>query len=380
MEPYQPVTAKELAEALAEAGRQRRQIHLGGAFSKQRMRAPAPDDAAVISTANLSGIVEYESRDLTISVRAGTPFAEVAATIAADGLMLPLDPPCFTKATIGGVVAVNTAGPRRRLYGAARDQVIGMTFATVSGKIAHTGGMVVKNTAGFEMGKLMVGSLGTLGAITSVNFRLAPMPPATRTFIMTRDSLDAAIAARNELLRGVLQPAAVDLLNPSGSRHVGIGGFSLVVQAGGNRAVLDRYNRELPGARAIDGREENELWERIREFTPRFLDGHPERAMVRISSTVSGIGGILGGIPGPALARAGTGTIYAGFDDTEAACRWAADVAGNGVRAVVEHISADGCTGERWPLPGPDLAMMERLKRMFDPNHLLNRGALYGRL
>ncbi len=365
---------------LGETAGAKRPMDLGGAFTKRRLR-PNPDNGAVrISTAALNGIVEYEPRDLTVSVRAGMQFAELVRTLSNDGLMLPLDPPFFDRATVGGVVAANTAGPRRRLYGSARDQVIGIGFATVEGKLVNTGGMVVKNAAGFEMGKLLIGSMGTLAAMHTVNFRLAPQTPSTCSFVIVGDSLGDAMVARDRVLRGVLQPAAIDLLNPAAASRVGLDGYSLVVQAGGNKGVIGRYRQELPSARALDGDDETRLWERIREFTPAFLGEHPRGAMVRVSSTVSGIQDALAAVPGPALARAGTGTVYAGFDDCDDACRWAAEAAGKDIRAVVEYVPATGCSGDRWPLIGSDFAIMERIKQMFDPHRLLNRGALYGRL
>src|SRR5205823_5829631 len=101
------------------------------------------------------------------------------------------------QATVGGVVATNSSGPRRRLYGTARDLVIGITFATLEGKLVSSGGMVVKNVAGLDMGKLMIGSFGTLAAIATVNFKVLPMPQVERLFLMPFDKLDAAMAARD---------------------------------------------------------------------------------------------------------------------------------------------------------------------------------------
>src|SRR5207247_11264310 len=109
---------------------------------------------------------------------------------------------------VGAVVSRNCSGPRRRLYGTARDLVIGMTFATVEGKLVKSGGMVVKNVAGLDMGKLMIGSFGTLAAIAVVNFKLQPMPQVERLFLMSFDHLDAAVAARDRILKSALQPAA----------------------------------------------------------------------------------------------------------------------------------------------------------------------------
>ena len=130
--------------------------------------------------------------------------------------MIPLDPPFAGSATVGGVVAANTSGPRRRLYGTARDVIIGMKFATLEGKLVNSGGMVVKNVAGLDMAKLMIGSFGTLAAIAVVNFKLAPAPAVTRTFVLSHRRLEDAIATRNRILQGVLQPSA---LGPGESRR-----------------------------------------------------------------------------------------------------------------------------------------------------------------
>src|SRR5207237_6531658 len=141
-------------------------------------------------------------------------YRELSRVLAEKRQMIPLDPPFAEDATIGGVIATDSSGPRRRLYGTARDMVIGMTFATLEGKLVQTGGMVVKNVAGLDMGKLMIGSFGTLAAIAVVNFKLLPAPEIERSFLLPFDSLAQAIAARNRILASPLQPAAIDLLNP----------------------------------------------------------------------------------------------------------------------------------------------------------------------
>ncbi len=161
--------------------------------------------------------------------------------------MIPLDPPFSEGATVGGIVAANVSGPRRRLYGTARDMVIGMTFATLEGKLIRSGGMVVKNVAGLDMGKLMIGSFGTLAAVAVMNFRLHPMPVGTRTFVQEFVRATEAIAARDKILKSSLQPAAVDIVKSSA-------GYDLMIQAGGSPAVLDRYSRELRRRAGAGGR------------------------------------------------------------------------------------------------------------------------------
>ena len=167
-----------------------------------------------ISTAAMHRVRQYEPRDLTISVEAGISYCELSRLLAEHRQMIPLDPPFADTATIGGIVAANTSGPRRRLYGTARDLVIGMQFATLEGKLVQSGGMVVKNVAGLDMGKLMIGSFGTLAAIAVVNFKVIPQPPGERTFRFSFACLDEAMAARDAILKSPLDPAAIDLLNP----------------------------------------------------------------------------------------------------------------------------------------------------------------------
>jgi FAD/FMN-containing dehydrogenase len=240
--------------------------------------------------------------------------------------------------------------------------------------------MVVKNAAGLEMGKLLIGAMGVLAAITTVNFRLAPRPPCTRTFVLSCDSLAEAVRIRDSLIRGVLQPAALDLLNPAAAQRVGLNNYALLVQAGGSESVVGRYSSELQGAETFEGEAEAALWEKVREFTPAFLAAEPHGAVVRLSTTISGIASAVGKLDVPAVARAGSGVVYAYFDDCGRACSWVNDPKHQDLRPVVEYIAESGCSGNRWPVTGTDFSMMEKIKQMFDPDGLLNRGRLYGRL
>ena len=171
--PIAPRDPRELAEALATAAAAKQTITLGGAFSKRLMAGPIEPAEVAIGTTALGRVLQYEPRDLTISVEAGMRYADLSNVLAQNRQMIPLDPPFANHATIGGILASNSSGPRRRLYGTARDLVIGMKFATLEGKLIQSGGMVVKNVAGLDMGKIMIGSFGTLAAIAVVNFKAA---------------------------------------------------------------------------------------------------------------------------------------------------------------------------------------------------------------
>jgi len=364
-----PGTAEELARALAEASASKKSIALFGNSSKERMGGPVMAADVTISTSQLNRLLKYEPRDLTVSVEAGMRFRDLNAILAEHQQMIPLDPVFYENATVGGVVAANSSGPRRRLYGTVRDLVIGMTFATLEGKLVRAGGMVVKNVAGLDMGKLMIGSFGTLAAIAVVNFRLHPMPPATRTFVHEFEQPAEALASRDAVLKSQLQPCAIDLIK-SGGR------YKLLIQAGATPAVLDRYARELPSYRVLDSGEEQAAWTEIREFVPRFLSTHENGAILRVSCPLSEIGRVLEAMPSDAVARAGTGICYGGYPDARAIKR------GDRLRRGVIEFAPQTIreSTELWPEPGSDFEIMKKVKDMFDPSGILNRGRMYGRI
>lgn len=369
-----PGSPEELASALAEAAAGKRTITLGGNFSKNRMAGPVPVSAVTLSTSGLARVLGYEPKDLTISVEAGMRWAELTQLLARNRQMVPLDPPFAREATVGGVVAANCSGPRRRLYGTARDLVIGMTFATLEGKLVKSGGMVVKNVAGLDMGKLLIGSFGTLAAIVSLNFKLLPVPEAERLFLLSFDSLDAALAARGRILESVLQPSSLDLLNPAAAGVLGWSGYTLAMQVGGNAAVIGRYEREL---REMGELRPAGLPSPLDEFTPWYLATHPEAAVARISCALARLGETIRGIEAPVVARAGNGVCYAYFDRAEAA----AQLVQRTPNAIIEFApEALKSKLDLWPNPTPDFELMKRIKLMFDPEQLLNRGRLYRQL
>jgi glycolate oxidase FAD binding subunit len=369
-----PRTPEELAATLADAAARKKSITLGGRFSKNKMGGPIAPSAVTIATTGLTRVLSYEPKDLTISVEAGLPWAEFSRLLAENRQMVPLDPPFAGLATVGGVVAANSSGPRRRLYGTARDLVIGMTFATLEGKLVKCGGMVVKNVAGLDMGKLMIGSFGSLAALAVLNFKLQPMPQVERLFLLSFDSLDNAIAARDKILKSVLQPASIDLLNPLAAVIVGWAGYVLAIQAGGNAAVIDRYEREL---RELGAFRISDTPSPLPEFTPWYLATHENAAVMRMSCTLSQLHDVIQALNTPVVARAGSGVCYAYFDKAESA----AEAVERTHNAIIEFAPEDRKSKlNLWPAPGPDFELVKRIKHMFDPEHLLNRGRLYRQL
>jgi len=378
--PIMPRTPQELADALAAAASQKRTITLSGASSKRLMAGPIEPADVCLSTAAMTRVLQYEPRDLTISVEAGMRYADLDRLVAQNRQMIPFDPPFAETATIGGVLASNTSGSRRRLYGTARDFVIGMKFATLEGKLVQSGGMVVKNVAGLDMSKILIGSFGTLAAIAVANFKLVPRPSAEASFVIPFDSLDDAIAARDRILKGQIPPVSIDLLNLLASAQLGYKGHLLALRVAGNAAAVDRCRRELAtrDALVLEGKEESRFWKQVQEYTPHFLEKFASGVVVRASCTLAQLKEVLSSFDTAAIARAGSGVCYAYFTRADAAVRWLTSATRRGWKATIEFAPDDQRARlDLWPAPSAELEMMKKIKNMFDPNHLLNRGRLF---
>ena len=387
-EAVAPSEIEGLRERLAEAGAAGESIEVGGEFSKRAMGGPIEPADVTISTRNLNRLLAYEPADLTVSVEAGMSYKELSATLAANNQFLPLDPPFGDDATVGGVLATNTSGPRRRRYGTARDMLIGLQFATVEGKLVKSGGMVVKNVTGLDMGKLIIGSYGTLGAVVTANFKVFPSPEQSATLAFVSLDVNALLELRRSILQGILQPVSIDWLNKRAADGVGLaGGHALLVEVSGSPATVQRYRRDLTALR-LTGVSVDEIdgatWVGVREFAARASTVHPEGAVIRVGTTATRIGELLRTaeeLSAPTVVRAGNGVGYLVFDGLESAKAGLARLRNDGFLAVVESGSdAIRRELELWRAPETELGVMRRIKADFDPGDLLNRGRLFGLL
>jgi glycolate oxidase FAD binding subunit len=319
-------------------------------------------------------------------VEAGMAFADLQKLLATNGQMIALDPSFPTQATVGGIVSANSSGPMRRLFGTARDLIIGMQFATLDGRLVRTGGMVVKNVAGLDMGKLMIGSFGTLAVITSVNFRLHPLPEQTSTFLLSFPELDSAIEKRDSIARSILRPMALEIVSPPAAARLGASGYILAVRVSGSAKVLARYAKEIEGGDRLTGAAEANWWRGISEFSAEFVRRQPNGVVLRLSTKLADTQALLRLVSGPCISHAGSGVTYAYLTSWQALpVLWQAAIQ-NGWSAVVEFAPEEKrTTQELWligasPARANAFAIMKKVKQMFDPNNLLNRSRLYGRI
>ncbi len=188
MATSKPVSESEVAGIVRDAAARGTTLEIEGGGTKRAMGRPVACDA-VLDVSALSGIVTYEPEELVLIARAGTPLAEIEAALAAKNQILAFEPadwgPLFgappNTATLGGIVATDACGSRRVAAGAVRDSLLGCHFVNGAGEINRAGSRVMKNVTGFDMPKLMCGAYGTLGVITEVTFKLAPLPPHAAT-------------------------------------------------------------------------------------------------------------------------------------------------------------------------------------------------------
>ncbi len=199
-----------------------------------------------------------------------------------------------------------------------------------------------------------------------------------------RSTIFERLWSRNTALRGLLNPAALELLNPVLSAHLGFKGFTLALLFAGNEAVIERSMRDAaafgPG-RILPFEEEQRFWNALQQITPRFLEKFRDGAVVRVSTSIADCGEALGSVDGPGHAHAASGIVRGWFTRPEAASRWLTASVRRGWKGVVEF-SSESARGPLtlWPEPGPDFAIMKEIKILFDPENLLNRGRLYGRI
>jgi len=206
----EPASAEELALALASASSQRASVVIRGGGTKIGWgRTPSAVDI-LLSTKRLSALAAHEHADLTATVQAGARIDDLNRTLARHGQWLPIES-AFDEATIGGAVATNDSGPLRHRYGTPRDLIIGVRLALTDGRLIKAGGNVVKNVAGYDLGKLVSGSFGSLAAIVSATFKLTPLPGASSTLIATFSRTDSLIAALAAITSSQLEASAVEV-------------------------------------------------------------------------------------------------------------------------------------------------------------------------
>src|SRR6266849_6448829 len=247
-----PETVEQVSQTVALANQQGFTLFTRGGGSRLNLGGIPERFDILLETTKLTRLLEHEAPDLTCHVEAGITLAALQAILATKGQRLALDPPDAQQATIGGILASNASGPKRLRYGTARDLVIGLHVVQASGEVARSGSSVVKNVAGYDLNKLYIGSLGTLGIIVEANFKLQPLPIDERTLILTFSNAEDAMHTVIDLLGSLLTPSAIELIDSWAASDMtdffGLtlptNGYTLAVNFEGSTTSIDRQVHE----------------------------------------------------------------------------------------------------------------------------------------
>jgi glycolate dehydrogenase FAD-binding subunit len=340
----------------------------------------APDAVDLLldlSAAN--GIVEHAAGDLVVHALAGTPIAQVNEVVRAAGQQLAIDQPLPT-ATLGGIIATGTSGPCRHLFGGVRDLLIGITVVRADGTVTTAGGKVVKNVAGYDLGKLYTGSFGTLGVITEAVFRLHPVAAEHRWIAVTADDPETAAAATDTIRHSQTMPTAIELDQPEPG-----GTITVCAQLEGRPTATHDRAVELAatvGHGAMVLAEAPPWWGRY-PFDPANGIGlrlgiKPAELSRLLHATQEAAAA--NGLPLAVRGVAGLGVLHAGLPGDAAAADVAALV--KALRASCEYavlVRASQSTVDPWGPVAPGLlALMRRTKDQFDPENRLAPGRFLG--
>jgi glycolate oxidase FAD binding subunit len=425
MRPAAAVFAKspeEIAELLKFAVTEKLAVIPCGSRTKLGIGMPPSRYDIALDLSRMNRVLAYEPRDLTLGVEPGIKFSTLAMTLAGEKQLLPLNPPFMSHATIGGILAADSPSPLRHFYGGPRDFVLGLEFVTGDGAITKSGGRVVKNVSGYDLHKLLIGSLGTLAVITRANFKTFPMPPEQVVFVVAFDEAAAALNFCATLARSPLGALQVDVISPEAAQifaaQPGVQialpekQWCVVVSAAGNARVVDRHRRVLPamatqakssGSVALGDTMQSmkvaaALLGRVREFPALALSANAAATIFRIAalpSTMMAIAQRLSALvaehamPAAVVLRphgliyfailpaAGDATTFGKLAKFSEAIFRAMDEIGAAARIEFAPTELKRAVNV-WGAHRPDFELMRRVKKVFDAGNILSPGRFAG--
>jgi glycolate oxidase FAD binding subunit len=390
-----PETADQVAAALRLCFEAKATVApYGGGTAVSIGNAPRAVDMA-LDLNRLNRVVEHDHANLTTTVEAGIPLRHLQQFLAEQKQFVPLDPAHSQRATVGGIVATNLNGPRRTYYGSVRDLVIGIRVVLASGESIKAGGKVVKNVAGYDMCKLFVGSLGTLGIITQITLRTSPIPETAATLIASGNAAQVSDLG-HAIDHSPLLPAAVAILNPAAceEKHIGGAGCKLAVCSEGFAETVARHVRDAKAmaerlglaTESFEDGVQRQFWAAISDF-PLSSAGWVFRLTVPRAATAAAIKTIESWQTDefrPAIvADPMAGTLWIAARASDAAVNqfrkliaYAREQRGHAVVLVAPSKLKRSI--DVWGAPPPTVALMRKIKEQFDPDGLLNPGRYIG--
>jgi len=361
----------------------------------------------VLSLLRLNRITDYDVANLSLSVEAGMTLAEVQKKLAngGKGNFLPLDPPYTGNATIGGIIATNASGPKRYLYGTARDLLLGIKAVSPEGDIVVFGGKTMKNVSGYDMTKLLIGTGGGLGIITEITTKLLPLPEASATLLVSFESLAVISPFIRTIIHSVLLPSAVELIDEKAANR--LGEKSKYILAFSLEGVAEAVNRQITeisdsakkagaaSVRVLQGAEDGNFWIRVRDFAEAVTKEFVTPIILKSNFVISKHTELLGayeklaqaaGVSAAFIAHAGNGILYT-YILEKPGKSGVAELVGKLTAEAVKsegNLVVESCPREIkekisvWGQQRSDQIIMSRLKEKMDPQGVLNPGRFVG--
>jgi glycolate oxidase FAD binding subunit len=367
-----PGNTEEIAAVLRLAQENHLAVVAWGGGTKQGWGYPVAP-ALVLEMHRLRVLREHTWQDMTCTVEAGCTWAALQAGLAQHGQFVAVDPVWPDKATVGGIVATNDSGALRQRYGGLRDLIIGMTIVLADGTIAHTGGKVVKNVAGYDLHKLMIGAFGTLGVVSSVNFRLHSIPPSTQSFTVSAKAVEPVGRVMLAMLHAQLSTVAIQLRG-------GAEGFDLDIQLASLPEVLETQAGALDLLAQGEGLDLRVATDEVWNARQRQLTADVVCKGTMLPSEIARFAERVRGLGGESVTQAG-GIMIAGFPAAAAGhsgeLRRELEEAGGSWMVLKQPAESKlDCWGT---LPD-SLPLMREIKRRFDPERILNPGRFLGQI
>jgi glycolate oxidase FAD binding subunit len=414
-----PSDAAQISEIIRFAAAEKLAVIPCGGCTKLGIGSPPSRYDIALDLTRMNRVLAYDPGDLTLGVEPGARIVDLSRTLAEQGQFLPIAVPFSDRATLGGIVVTNSSSPLRHAYGGVRDFCLGMEFVTGEGIVAKSGGRVVKNVTGYDLHKLLIGSLGTLAVITRLNFRTFPLPSAQGTFIASFSSAAAAFGFCHSIAQSALTPQILEVADP-GAAHLIFSAdtparitaqpWSVIVAAVGQSSVVDRYARDLGHLASVASADEfvrlgdaerDSILTSVREFPRLVLEEAPSALIFRI--------GLLPAVMSPLVSRLGqlatqnhldfagltraSGAAYVAFLPKEGEIPPLAALAkltrevfqacGDSeidANAMLEWSPAEvkRAIGGVWGPARQDFTLMQRVKNAFDPQRVLSPGRFAG--
>jgi glycolate oxidase FAD binding subunit len=367
-----PGNTEEIAAVLRLAQENHLAVVECGGGTKQGWGYPVAP-ALVLEMHRLNTLREHTWQDMTCTVEAGCTWAAMQSGLAQHGQFVAVDPLWPDKATVGGIVATNDSGALRQRYGGLRDLIIGMTIVLADGAIAHTGGKVVKNVAGYDLHKLMIGAFGTLGVVTSVNFRLHSIPRSAQSFTVSATSVEPVGRVMLAMLHAQLSTVAIQLRG-------GVDGFDLDIQLASLPEVLETQAGALEGLAQGEGVRLRAAADEVWNARQRQFDADVVCKGTMLPSEIARFAERIRGLGGESVTQAG-GIMIAGFPVAAAGqlmeLRRELEEGGGSLMVLKQP---EETRLDCWGTLPDSLPLMREIKRRFDPERILNPGRFLGQI